>query len=168
MRVKGGRAAAGAVLMLVLSLILVTMMLVTTAPRSTSAAPPAQGVSMTLVRPASGSLSLGSLDPQIPSDFPGALSIYVEAFKTSYRLSYSAQDFSFSGSRMPIGVMSYVLRYGGMTEPRAPFEAREVLLDADSKGRTKTTYDFDLSIDVPLDYQPGMYTTAIVFTVVPL
>ena len=136
--------------------------------REAVAAPPQQGISMSLLSPASGSIALGALEPEVPATYPGAISIYVEAFKTSYRFSYSAKDFRGATGTMPIGVMSYTMRYSGTVVPATPFESGEVLLEADSKGRSKTTYDFDLGVVVPLDHQPGTYTTSIVFTVVPL
>ncbi len=138
-------------------------------PASTITVPQAQ-IWMSI---AGGPLDLGSLEPGNVSTFPSAITVTVGGLGSlGYQLTCSGTDFVNSDAgastpTMPIGQLGFVTS-GWASYGIRQFSSAGVAVH-DSVGGVSTwshPYVFDLSLDVPWDYDAGTYTTTITYTVV--
>lgn len=118
-------------------------------------------------------VDLGALDPAAPVAVPDAVRAVVGGIGAiGYDFYCSARDFEnatpgSSTPTMPAGMLSYATR-GHHTVPARPFTTANDLIhsSAGMGSLWQWTYDFDYSLSVPWDFEPGTYTTVLTYTAV--
>ncbi|MDA3937576.1 MAG: hypothetical protein PF636_12115 [Actinomycetota bacterium] len=118
-------------------------------------------------------VDFGMLDPEIDVVLPAAVTVTVAGFKIgdTYDLSYTATDFTCSDPTvttpvMPIDDMRYAVS-GDAVVPETAMGAAGFIDTQDTvKNNWNYDYVFDFTLNVPFDYDAGIYTADVVYTAV--
>ncbi len=120
------------------------------------------------------SVAMTGIDPGVPSTITSATTISVGGQGTmAFDLTCSAPDFmnADTGSptpSFPIGAMTFATR-GQVNVPVRPFSVTSTVVDSTTGtvGQWRYDYILDFTLEVPLDNEPGTYTTVVTYTLVP-
>lgn len=120
------------------------------------------------------SVLMTGVEPGISTTFADATTVSVGGQGTSgFDLTCSAPNFTNADlasptPTFPIGAMAFATR-GRLTAPAKPFSNSPVVVDSTNGTATEWQYDYilDFALEVPLENEPGTYTTIITYTLVP-
>lgn len=138
---------------------------------------PSGSVWMTITTSGSGlSVDLGSIDPGSPSTTTSGTTLAIGGVGASqYTMSVSAADFSNTTTptttpTMPVSVMSYIAHSGsGVTYGPTAFSNVQTPVCSASTGTPyvwQQNYVIDYLMNVSYGYEPGVYKTGILFTII--